>query len=155
MGNWSFHSPSRGTQPLGKVTMCSAINGRKISLSPPWTVGLFWGLHPRILSACSMKRTSPHLYNIFPSYCNIEYPRVSSQPGMLNSAFWEVILRTHPGIIAPPTGIIAPPTGTLFQLIATSGHKSENCAVQSNSRRIWTLLSDWLTRLDTVVAGSC
>ena len=34
-----------------------------------------------------------------------------------------------------------------FQVLATSGCKSENCAIQSNCRRIWSLLSDWLTRL--------
>ena len=35
----------------------------------------------------------------------------------------------------------------LFQVLATSGCKSENRAIQSNCRRIWNLLSDWLTRL--------
>jgi len=35
----------------------------------------------------------------------------------------------------------------IFRVLATAGHKSKNHTVQSNSRRIWILLPDWLTRL--------
>jgi len=40
-----------------------------------------------------------------------------------------------------------PITAVLLQVLATSGCKSENCVIQSNSTKIWILLSDWLTRL--------